>query len=111
MQTYQTELWEEFETMFPDAILTTRTETVVGTYDETDETKRFKRWFLSKLQAREEWLRKSIEDMMRTKCICHGGGFTKTGNYYVCCYECKDSPQCQDNFLLHRVLSLLTPKN
>lgn len=82
MQTYQTpeEVKEEFETMFPDAILTTRTETVVGTYDETDETKRFKRWFLSKLQAREEWLvsqvkkletfrEKHVDDSVGPQCV------------------------------------------
>ena len=50
------------------------------------------------------------EDKHRTKCICHGGGFKKTGNYYICCSECKGSIQCYTNLLLVNLLSFLKSK-
>ena len=63
------------------------------------------------LQAHDQRLLKRIEEevekKMRIKCICHGGGFKKTGNYYICCEECKESIQCYTNILLQDLLTLL----
>ena len=61
----------------------------------------------SLLSSERAEIKKMVEDRFRIKCICHGGGFAKTGNYYVCCIECKGSFQCAINQALTDILSAL----
>lgn len=58
-----------------------------------------KKHFLPKSVVKEK-----IEKYLKIKCICHGGGFSKRGNYYICCEECKKSVYCNDNILLLSIL-------
>lgn len=78
--------WEgRFDEKFPNAELITHEETIMGTFDEVDRTKEFKRWlhsFISQERAKvNEGLIKKIEKIKKEV-------QKQTGSYkYDSCYD------------------------